>query len=131
VLFIRPHRAAQLHGNHRSTNPKVAGSKLSCGGQNFLLAWSGNYEIFHSRTFSPLRTSKMRVYPIVKIFVQIIVQIHILFKFSEIRLGEVIHQLRTLKISKWTGLDNIPAKALKLSADIIGPLLTWIFNLSI
>ena len=44
---------------------------------------------------------------------------------------EVICQLCNLKISKLTGIDNIPAKALKLSADVIGPSLTWIFNLSI
>jgi hypothetical protein len=30
-----------------------------------------------------------------------------------------------------TGIDNIPAKALKIAANIIGPSLTWIFNLSI
>ncbi len=56
---------------------------------------------------------------------------NLFFKFSEINEDEVIYQLRSLKISKSTGLDNIPAKALKVSADIVGPPLTWIFNLSI
>ena len=51
--------------------------------------------------------------------------------FSEIHPDEVIHQLANLKISKSTGIDNIPAKALKIAANIIGPSLTWIFNLSI
>ena len=55
----------------------------------------------------------------------------ILFNFSEIHPDEVIHQLANLKISKSTGIDNIPAKALKIAANIIGPSLTWIFNLSI
>ncbi len=43
----------------------------------------------------------------------------------------IICQLRHLKISKSTGIDNIPAIALKLSAEVIGPSLTWIYNLSI
>ncbi|CAB4030377.1 Hypothetical predicted protein, partial [Paramuricea clavata] len=56
---------------------------------------------------------------------------NLFFKISEINEDEVIYQLRSLKISKSTGIDNIPAKALKISADIVGPPLTWIFNLSI
>ncbi len=55
----------------------------------------------------------------------------ITFNFSEIHPDEVIHQLANLKISKSTGIDNIPAKALKIAANIIGPSLAWIFNLSI
>ncbi len=55
----------------------------------------------------------------------------ITFNFSEIHPDEVIHQLTNLKISKLTGIDNIPAKALKIAANIIGPSLAWIFNLSI
>ena len=48
------------------------------------------------------------------------------FKFSEISMDDIICQLRNLKISKSTGIDNIPAIALKLSAEVIGPSLTWI-----
>ena len=55
----------------------------------------------------------------------------IIFNFSEIHLKEVTQQLSNLKILKSTGVDNIPAKALKLAASIIAPSLTWIFNLSI
>lgn len=36
-----------------------------------------------------------------------------------------------LKVNKSTGLDKIPAKVLRLSADIIAPSLTYIFNLSL
>ena len=36
-----------------------------------------------------------------------------------------------LKLSKSTGVYNIPARVLKLSAEIITPSLTWIFNFSI
>ena len=36
-----------------------------------------------------------------------------------------------LKTNKSTGLDKIPAKVLKLSADIIAPSLSYIFNLSL
>ena len=46
-------------------------------------------------------------------------------------MDDIICQLRNLKISKSTGIDNIPAIALKLSAEVIGPSLTWIYNLSI
>ena len=53
------------------------------------------------------------------------------FKFSEINQHEVFLQLDKLKTSKSTGIDNIPARALKISAVIITPSLTWIFNSSI
>ena len=49
----------------------------------------------------------------------------------DFHIDEVTQQLSNLKISKSTGVDNIPAKALKLAASIIAPSLTWIFNLSI
>ena len=49
-----------------------------------------------------------------------------LFKFSEICEEEVITELRNLKATKSTGIDSS-----KISADIIAPSLTWIFNLSL
>ena len=56
----------------------------------------------------------------------------ITFNFSEVQPDEVINQLaNNVKISKSTGIDNIPAKALKIAANIIGPSLAWIFNISI
>ena len=39
--------------------------------------------------------------------------------------------MNNLKANKSTGLDKIPAKILKLSAEIIAPSLTYIFNLSL
>jgi hypothetical protein len=39
--------------------------------------------------------------------------------------------LRNLKANKYTGLDKIPVKILKLASDIIAPSLTFIFNLSL
>jgi hypothetical protein len=53
------------------------------------------------------------------------------FKFSEIGVEEVTAVLRNLKISKATGIDMIPSRALKIAADIIAPSITWIFNLSL
>ena len=53
------------------------------------------------------------------------------FKFHEVSLDEVIWQLQNLKTSKATGIDNIPAKVLKISAEVVGPAITWIYNLSI
>lgn len=41
------------------------------------------------------------------------------FRFSEISLINVVSSLKKLKVSKATGMDNIPAKILKMSADII------------
>ena len=52
-------------------------------------------------------------------------------KSSAIHVDGVASTLRGLKACKATGLDNIPAKILKLSADIIAPSLTFIFNLSL
>ena len=48
-------------------------------------------------------------------------------KFSPILVDNVISTLKALK----TGLDQIPAKILKLSVDIVAPSLTFIFNLSL
>jgi hypothetical protein len=53
------------------------------------------------------------------------------FKFSEIGVEEVTAVLRNLKISKATGIDMIPSRALKIAADIIATSITWIFNLSL
>ena len=46
------------------------------------------------------------------------------FKFSEINPNEVFLQLSKLNSSKSTGVDNIPARVLKLSAEIVTPSLT-------
>ncbi len=53
------------------------------------------------------------------------------FVFAQISQINVATSLRQLKVSKATGMDNIPAKILKMSADIIAPSLTAIFNLSL
>ena len=39
--------------------------------------------------------------------------------------------LRYLKVSKSTGTDKIPAKMLRIAADVVAPSLTFIFNLSL
>ena len=49
-----------------------------------------------------------------------------IFKFTEISTLEVISEILNLKASKSTGIDNIPAKALK-----IGPSIITIFNTSL
>ena len=54
-----------------------------------------------------------------------------IFKFNEISTLEIISEIRNLKASKSTGIDNIPAKVLKPSADIIGPSIAKIFNISL
>ena len=48
-----------------------------------------------------------------------------------ILVDSVASTLRDLKACKATSLDKIPAKILKLSANIIAPSLTFIFNLSL
>ena len=53
------------------------------------------------------------------------------FVFSQISQINVATRLRRHKISKATGMDSIPAKILKMSADIIAPSFTVIFNLSL
>lgn len=53
------------------------------------------------------------------------------FKFSPIPVDNVASTLRGLKANKTTGLDEIPPKTLKLSARIVVPSLTHIFNLSL
>ena len=53
------------------------------------------------------------------------------FHFSQIEIHNVYSILNNLKANKSTGLDKIPAKILKLFAEIIAPSLTYIFNLSL
>ena len=53
------------------------------------------------------------------------------FRFMPIPVENVLKTLRQLNISKGAGLDKIPAKMLRIAADIIAPSLTYIFNLSI
>ncbi len=53
------------------------------------------------------------------------------FRFHSIEVNNIVLALTNLKVNKSTGLDKIPAKVLRLSADIIAPSLTYIFNLSL
>ena len=53
------------------------------------------------------------------------------FHFTQSEIHNVYSILNNLKANKSTGLDKIPAKILKLSAEIIAPSLTYIFNLSL
>ena len=53
------------------------------------------------------------------------------FRFMPIPVENVLQTLRQLNISKGAGLDKIPAKMLRIAADILAPSLTYIFNLSI
>ena len=54
-----------------------------------------------------------------------------LFTLSEISEYEVFQLLNGLIISKSTGIDSIPARVLKISAEISSPSLAWIFNFCI
>ena len=53
------------------------------------------------------------------------------FYFTYIPVESVLMTLRYLKVSKSTGTDKIPAKILRIAADVIAPSLTFIFNLSL
>ena len=53
------------------------------------------------------------------------------FQFTYILVENVLTTLRYLKVSKSTGTDKIPAKMLRIAADVIAPSLTFIFNLSL
>lgn len=53
------------------------------------------------------------------------------FSFDEIQIESVASQLRHLDPKKGAGLDNIPCRLLKSSADLIAPSLTYIYNLSL
>lgn len=54
-----------------------------------------------------------------------------IFRFSDISVDQVLNNLKQLIVSKATGIDKIPAKVLKISADIVAPSLTSIFNQSL
>jgi hypothetical protein len=54
-----------------------------------------------------------------------------IFHFHRINVENIILALMNLKLIKSTGLHKIPANVLRLSADIIAPSLTNIFNLSL
>ena len=57
--------------------------------------------------------------------------VNTIFHFYHINIDEIVLALTNLKVNKSTGLDKIPANVLRLSADIIAPSLTYIFNLSL
>ena len=52
-------------------------------------------------------------------------------KFQPIQIPSVLNELKSLRVNKGAGLDNIPPRLLKAAADIIAPSLTYIFNLSL
>ena len=53
------------------------------------------------------------------------------FHFTYVPVENVLMTLRRLKVSKSSSIDKIPAKMLRIAADIIAPSLTYIFNLSL
>ena len=53
------------------------------------------------------------------------------FNFHPINVENIVLALVHLNVNKSTGLDKIPVKVLQLSADIIAPSLTYLFNLSL
>ena len=53
------------------------------------------------------------------------------FQFQPIQASSIVKTLKSLKVNKGAGLDNIPPCLLKTVADIIAPSLTYIFNLSL
>ena len=56
---------------------------------------------------------------------------HSLFSFEEIGLCTVNCLLKTINASKATGPNNIPGRLLKISADILSPSLSKMFNRSL
>ena len=53
------------------------------------------------------------------------------FNFGNLSTENVLSTLKHLQTSKSTGLDNIPAKMLKIAAHVLAPSLTYIFNVSL
>ena len=53
------------------------------------------------------------------------------FRSPDISVSNVVTSLKNLKVSKATGMDYMPAKALKMTVHILAPSLTAIFNLSL
>ena len=53
------------------------------------------------------------------------------FSFERINVQEVVTLVKGIDGGKATGLDNIPCKLLKITADVVAPSLTCIFNQSL
>ncbi len=53
------------------------------------------------------------------------------FSFAKVSANQITKMLEELKVSKSTGLDNIPAIFLRDAADIIVPTISFIVNLSL
>ena len=56
-------------------------------------------------------------------------QLNAEFQFHQINVENIALALMNLKTNKSTGLDKIPAKVLKLTADIIAPSLSPIYSI--
>ena len=52
-----------------------------------------------------------------------------IFRFSDVSVDQVLNNLKQPLVLKSPGIDKIPAKFLNISAGIIAPCLTNIFNL--
>ena len=53
------------------------------------------------------------------------------FIFKSIHVQDVVNEIGKLNVSKSTGTDNIPAKLLRDSKDVVAPFLALIFNTSL
>ena len=53
------------------------------------------------------------------------------FSFKTIDVNQVKTLLGKINVNKWSGLDNIPNKLLKMAAEIVSQSLTHIFNKSL
>ena len=51
-----------------------------------------------------------------------------IFNFKHVNVNDVCKIIKTLDVKKAMGYDNIPAKLLKLSSDVLGPVITPIIN---
>ncbi|MCG7876956.1 MAG: reverse transcriptase family protein, partial [Candidatus Thiodiazotropha endolucinida] len=56
---------------------------------------------------------------------------HVFFKIPTVNISELINTIKSLNVSKATGLDGLSPKILKLSASVIAPSLLEIINSSI
>ena len=55
----------------------------------------------------------------------------IFYSFQRINVQKVVKLLKAIDVSKATGLDKIPNRLLKITADVVAPCLTGIFNQSL
>ncbi|MCU7800963.1 MAG: reverse transcriptase family protein [gamma proteobacterium symbiont of Lucinoma myriamae] len=65
-----------------------------------------------------------------KNYIDILIPNDVIFRIPDMKLPDLISIIKTIDVTKATGLDGLSPKILKLSAEVVGPILLKLINIS-